>query len=185
MTPSIITPDTPRTEAPASGTIALPWFIASPDTARERRKILAGRYFLVRSAGGPAGEIWVCGRCGGKHRYFTLMCKEQPFSGLTNGLYAFWHVVGANDAQTFLSDAQRVRLRELSKLFGPSRNAPDLSTSHPETARKLATAETDVDMGALALGILEPITRAEAQRYADRINNAAGRHIFTLPGLTG
>jgi len=184
MTPSIVLPGDPA-PAPASQRIELPWFIPTPEAAKERRRILASRYFLVRAAGGPAGEIWRCRRCNGKHRYFTLMCKEQPFSGLTGGLYAFWHVVGAQGAAGYLSDAQRTRLRELSRLFGPSRDAPDLATSHPETARKLATAETDADLGALALGILEPITRAEAQRYADRINAAAGRPIFTLPGLTG
>jgi hypothetical protein len=180
---AIIIPGAAPTPAPASDTIELPWFVPTREALKERRKILAGRYFLVRAAGGPAGEIWRCGRCGGKHRYFTLMCKEQPFSGLTGGLYAFWHVVGAQGAATFLSDAQRVRLREMSKLFGPSKDAPDLSTSHPETARQLATAETDADLGALALGILEPITRAEAQRYADRINAAGWRPKFTLPGL--
>lgn len=184
MSPSIIVPGaTPP--LPVSDTIELPWFMPTPEAMRERRRILAGRYFLVRAAGGPAGEIWRCGRCNGKHRYFTLMCKEQPFSGLTGGLYAFWHVVGAHGAATYLSDAQRGRLRELSRLFGPSRDAPDLASAHPQTARQIATAERDADLGALALGILEPITQSEAQRYADRINAAGIRPAFTLPGLTG
>jgi hypothetical protein len=184
MSPSIALPGQ-APDAPASDTIALPWFVPTREALKERRKILAGRYFLVRAAGGPAGEIWRCRRCNGKHRYFTLMCKEQPFSGLTGGLYAFWHTVGAQGAAAYLSDAQRARLREMSKLFGPSQDAPDLATAHPQTVRQFATAETDADLGALALGILEPITQTEAQRYADRINAAAGRRIFTLPGLTG
>lgn len=159
--------------------LVLPWFIPSAATVREQERILRGRFFLVKIAGN--GEVWRCRRCGGKHRYLTLMCVEQPFSGLTRGLFAYWKTVGAHKAQAYLTPAERARYAELERMFGPAaRGLPDFAAAHPQTARGVGTAERDADMGAIslvatdpsatALGMVEVISRDKAARLVERIN---------------
>ncbi len=156
----------------------VPWFMPTPEQVRERDRILAGIYFLVRQGG--LGEKMRCKRCGARHEYLTLMCVEQPFSGLTQGLYAYWRAAGAHGAYQHLAPADRARYDALTERFGP-----DMAESHPQTVRQLGTATTDVDFGAIALGTLEPITRQKAQSLIWRINARGCRPPLALPGIRG
>lgn len=174
-----------------SPTLALPEWMVTEAQALEQRRILAGRWFLVKIAGN--GEVWRCKRCQGKHRYLTLMCVEQPFSGLTRGLYAYVKTIGMHGAEAYLSPAERARYRRLEHLLGPSGGAPDVASSHPLLARRFGTAERDADVGAFtftarepsadALGIVEPISRAKAADLARRINLRGVKPAFILEGV--
>lgn len=182
MTPSALyVPSGGLATLPNGQQIALPWFVPSPRAIKDRERLLAGQFFLVNIARGAAGEIWRCRRCRGKHRYLTLMCVEQPFSGLTGGLYAYWHTVGAHGAEAFLTTSERARLDAIAAQINPGR--ADLASSHPETARAIGTGERDADVGALALGLLEPIKADKARDLVRRINMRAGGDVLTLPGL--
>ncbi len=153
MTPRVVLPD---------------WTIGTPEEAArleaERQRILASSYFLVRISG--QWDRWRCRNCHGHHPYLTLRCIEQPFSGLDGGLYAVWKAVGAHEVLPTLSPAQRAKFDRVAALF----SGADLASSHPRTARGLAVAETDADLGAISLGLLEPISKTKAQVLVDRIN---------------
>ena len=160
--------------------LVLPPGVLSFEESAERERILASQFFLVRIGG--SGEIGRCTKnraCNSKHRYLTLNCVEQPFSGITRGIYLYWRAAGAAGIVNSLSARQRSRYDEMTRLFGPR----DLAEAHPYTAQQLRTGELDMDIGALALGALEPITRAQAKRLADRINAKGIDPPFTLPGL--
>lgn len=162
--------------------------LPSDEAYREQQRILAGRYFLVKIAGN--GDVWRCRRCGGKHRYLTLMCVEQPFSGLTRGLYAYYRTVGVYGAESYLSPVERARYAELRRLFG---DAPDIATSHPEFARQVGTADRDADVGAFtftatepsatALGLVEKIDRDKASRLVARINGRGLKPPLIVEGI--
>lgn len=160
-------------------TPALPWFIPTEEQVQERERILRGIYFLVRQDG-PLGEKMRCRRCHAKHAYFTLMCIEQPFCGLTQGLYAYWRVAGAHGAYQHLPPVERAKYDALNKRFGP-----DFAESNPRMAASMHVAENDMEMGAIALGTLEPITRQKAQQLLWRINSRGCRPPLTLPGIRG
>lgn len=174
-------------------TQALPWFYPDAETEAERERILRSRFFLVRIGGN--GDVWRCRRCQGRHDYLTLMCVPQPFSGLGRGLYAYWKTVGAAGRLDDLRPSDRARLADLDRAFGPAAGLPDLQTSHPETARTLAVDERDADLGAYsfvasvqtstALGVVEPITKAEAARFVRRINLRGLKPPLVVPGLEG
>lgn len=147
---------------------ALPEFVRPPAEAAERDRLLAGRYFLVRQ--GSLGEIFRCGQCNGKHPYFTLRCVERPFSGVAEGLWAYYQTAGTPQALARMTPAERRQFHQIMRLFGQSTPSPDLATSHPETARALAIPERDIFKGAHPMGVLEEIPQALAQRYVDLIN---------------
>ena len=145
-----------------------------------RDRLLASRFFLVRIGGNAGlGEAWRCRNCGGRHRYLTSLCVERPFDGLAGGLFGYWRTVGATGAEAFLTPAQRTRLERIGAALGGA----DLARSHPETARALAVRPGDLDLGALALGVLEPIDARRAADLVRRINRRAGRDVLSLPGL--
>lgn len=172
--------------------IPRPWFLPSEATVAEQRRILEATYFLVKIRGnGGIGEALVCdprkGGCGQKHDYITLRCVEQPFSGITGGLVAYYRAVGDNGLTDALSpherlrlDAIRSRLGEAGSLLG---SLPDLRTHHPETARGMQIGARDAQLAAVALGVLEPIPPSLARRYRDRINARGIRPRFALPGM--
>jgi len=167
-----------------------PWFLPSPEALAEQRKLLAATYFLVRIRGnGGIGEALVCdqrrGGCGRKHDYLTLRCVEQPFSGLTGGLFAYYRAVGDNGLADALAPHERQRFDAVGAAVGWMAGLPDLSTAHPETARAMDLAPRDAQLAALALGVLEPIPASLARKYALRINARGIRPPFTLPGLEG
>lgn len=173
---------------PENGGFRLPGgaIIPSAERIKRREAILASRYFFVRMAGGPVGEIWKCRECGGKHRYLTLRCKEQPFSGITGGLYGYFETIKDADALGLLTPLQQRRIRRLADDLGMG-DVTAFARAHPDRARKVAS-DRDLVMGAEVLGILEPVSRNMAQRYLDKINAAGGRTQpplgpLTIPGL--
>lgn len=160
-------------------TLTLPWWMPSPEAQAERERIFESQYFLVRTKGN--GDVWKCRNCGAKHEFLTLRCVSQPFNGTSHGLFAWYRVTGIHGAEAYLSPAQRARYDRLAEMFGDQ--PPDLATSHPEMARKLATDERDMDRYTLSLGLLEPLTKQRAQQFANAINARGVRPRFTLPGL--
>ena len=59
-------------------------YACTPDCpVRLMNRVLAGRFFLIENDAVP-GYTPICGRCGRKHQYLTLMCIEKPFNGLTS-----------------------------------------------------------------------------------------------------
>lgn len=168
--------------------IPRPWFLPSAEVLAEQRRILEGTYFLVRIRGnGGIGEALVCdpkkGGCGRKHDYLTLRCVEQPFSGLTGGLFAYYRAVGDNGLVNTLSPTEQQRFAAVQSSVGWMARLPDLATHHPETARGMGLDARDAQLAAVALGILEPIPPSLARKYRDRINARGVRPRFTLPGM--
>lgn len=157
--------------------------LQTPEQLAERERILAARYFLVRQ--GSLGEVFRCGRCRAKHPYLTLMCVEQPFSGIDGGLVAYYKVLGQPGALARMTPDERARLRRVERIVKPMTALPDLGRSHPGLAVKLAASEQlgrhDASIASIALGILEPISREQAQRLLSRINGRNGK--LTVPGL--
>lgn len=133
------------------------------------------RYVLVRIDG--MGERWRCRRCGSKHAHFTVACVERPFKGLREGLRVYWQNTAIPDLD--LSPEQRARRREIARLMGFG-DLPSLSTHHPETARALATPDSDLDLGAWVLGTIDPVSTAKAYALAARINARVGRPLVRL-----
>lgn len=165
--------------------IPRPWFIPSPEALAAQRRIEAETFFLVRIAGNDGiGEALRCdprkGGCGGKHKYITLRCVEQPFSGLTRGIYAYWRAVRDNGLEKSLSPAQRMRYDAMTNTVVGG--LPDLGSSHPDLARRLTTGlgSNDAMLGAMALGVLDPIPPTYARKLADRINERGIQPRFVL-----
>lgn len=197
----VVAPPPPQTGArdtlllPTLGkSIPRPWFLPSAEALAEQRRILEATYFLVRIRGnGGIGEALVCdpkkGGCGRKHDYLTLRCVEQPFSGITGGLLAYYRAVGDNGLSGALAPSERLRLdavrRSLGAVGGLLGSLPDLSAHHPETARGMNIGARDAQLAAVALGVLEPIPGSLARRYRDRINARGVRPRFVLPGMEG
>lgn len=162
-----------RSRHPASQRVVLPnWTIGTPEQAEaieeHRRRLLASRYFLVKIAGN--GDVWRCRNCNAKHTYLTLHCIEQPFPGVYGGLYAYYHTVTASGAHLAFDPVQQARYDRFKELFD-LQQLPDLATGHPMLARALATSDNEADIGALSLGVLEPITKTEAERFAGWIRD--------------
>lgn len=187
--PPDITPD--LLWLPTAGkAIPRPWFLPSQESLNEQKRILESSYFLVRIAGNASiGEALVCdpkrGGCGQKHQYLTLRCVEQPFSGITGGLYAYFRAVRDNGLEKFLTPSESARLEALDGEFFDG--MPDLATMHPGLARQMTDGlgANDAQLAAVALGVLEPIPASLARKYRDRINARGVRPRFTLPGMDG
>lgn len=160
----------------------VPSFVMSPEETAERDKLLAARYFLVRQ--GSLGEIFRCKRCNVRHAYMTLMCVERPFSGIAEGLWAYFQTVGTPEALARMTTAERRRLGQVTAFFAPPGNdLPDLATLHPRFARGMRVPERDALTGAVPLGILDEIPRSLAQRYVTQINTRGLKPPLVLPGL--
>lgn len=162
--------------------VRLPYFQPSPEELEAAEAIRRSQYFLVRQGADGIGEVFTCKTCGGKHRYFTLNCREQPYSGVTMGLWAFFKTVGKHGAEATMNDAQLERMRRLQSYLGPLGDLPELAHSHPLLAQRLSSAERNLDIHGTALGILEPIDQRMAQRMLDRVNVLA-RPPLRVPGL--
>jgi hypothetical protein len=162
---------------------ALPEFVRTPAEAAERDRLLAGRFYLVRQ--GSLGEIFRCGRCKNRHTYLTLMCIEQPFSGITEGLWAYYQAAGTPQAFLRMTPDEQRRVESVRRFLGPSAGLPDLSAGHPQFARGLSVDERDIEVGAVPMGVLEEIPASLAQRFVDRINGQLPIDArLSLPGLT-
>lgn len=167
---------------PDGRVFVVPPFIMSPQETAERDRLLAARFFLVRQ--GSLGEIFRCKRCNVKHAYMTLMCVERPFSGVAEGLWAYFQTMGTPQAMASMTSGERRRVQHVKQLFGPAGAAlPDLATLHPQFARGMRVSERDVQSAAIPLGILEEVPNALAQRFQDRINGKGLRPKLALPGL--
>lgn len=154
--------------------------IPSQEEITHRDRVLAATYFLVRQ--GTLGEIAKCKRCGGKHSYLTLMCIEQPFSGITQGIFMYVHVGRPKAERKELPVLERANYERVVKAL----DTLELADSHPETAAKIRSADTDdVNHIAYALGVLEPITKQKAQQLVWRINARGIRPPLFVPGIRG
>lgn len=152
--------------------------IPSQEEINERERILRSQYFLVRQ--GSLGEILGCKRCGAKHAYLTLMCVEQPFSGLDGGIFGYCHAGLQTKSYTHLSPENRARFERIATSLGGN-----LADSHPELVRSMHIAETDVDSISFALGVLEPITKRKAQSLVWQINAKGLRPPLIVKGIRG
>lgn len=144
------------------------WFQPNITTLQEQDNILSHMYFLVKQ-GDVFGERLICRECGARHDYITLRCVYKPITGLANGLYAYYRAIKDHQLEGDLSPGNQARFAEIQAAL---QNMPDLATVHPSLARKLAAdlGPSDLQLGALSLGILEGISPTEAHRLADKIN---------------
>jgi hypothetical protein len=158
------------------------WFQPSNDTIQEQEKLLASTYFLVRQ-GGEFGERLRCVRCGGRHDYITLMCVEKPITGLANGLYAYYRALKEAVREADLTPQDAVRLQEITVVL---RQMPDLSKVHPQMARQVVKdiGPSDMQIGAVSLGVLEGISPTQARRLVDKINERGIRPPYSLNPVT-
>lgn len=170
----IWTPQTPNPQVPTKTS----WFQPTNDTMREQEALLASMYFLVIQ-GPEFGERLRCVRCNNRHAYITLNCVEKPITGLANGLYAYWRAIRDVGIEHAIPPDVAVRVKEIQRLLGMM---PDFSTVHPQLARRLVKdiGPTDMQVGAVSLGILEPISRIEAQRFVDKINTVGIKPPYRL-----
>ncbi len=152
--------------------------IMTASEAVEMDRILASEWFLVKISGN--GDVWRCNRCGCKHGHLTSFCVPIPWSGLTQGLYMYWKTVGLHGAEQYLPPEEQARHQRLSRHFGPLGKLPDLATSHPMMARSMGVSEGSTAIGAEAVGILEPITIADARKLGALINARAGRTVIHI-----
>lgn len=159
--------------------VEVPWWVQTPEQTLEAEKLLANKFFLLRQ--GEMGEVLRCKRCNTKHTYFTLMCVERPFDGLKEGLYAYWFHAGRYGTKNFLNDVSLQRYEAIASVL--SKDYPDIAAAHPQLAKKLGTEEEDFDVGTVALGILEPISREKAEALAWNINLKGIKPPFKLKGL--
>jgi hypothetical protein len=130
-------------------------------------KVRNSKFFLFKNDGGFVGERAKCHRvmpngttwgCGRKHMYFTYMCIDRPYRGLEDGLWAVYRACSDSAKRSSL-------LRTISHL-------PDLSESHPQTARILEPDEDGEIWYSTLLSLPEPISAERAKRLAEQINAA-------------
>lgn len=167
----------------AAPELALPSWMLSVAQARELQRIENGKFFIVRVKGNAGiGERLICdpvkGGCGCAHEYLTVRCLPKPYQGISAGLYGYWKIAGNYGARAYLSPEERARVAELDARFGRLGALPDLATSHPQMARSLGVAEGDTLAGAVALGVLEPISQRRAYQLRDQINVRARQTVI-------
>jgi hypothetical protein len=155
-----------------------PWFARPAEEIEREKALLKSQYFLVRQ--GELGELYRCRRCGRKHTHLTLMCVERPFSGITGGIFGYCHAGLSTGAYEHLRPEARARFERLKDYFGPN-----LADEHPDMVRALGVGEKDgLGLGFL-LGVLEPLTKTQAQQRVWRINSRGLRPPLVLPGIRG
>lgn len=130
-----------------------------PEHLTAYRRLRDSRYFLVRNRDGPTGERYRCTvpelhHCNGMHEYLTYMGVYRPFRGLEGALWGYAQVRGDSTLRHKLLDW-----------------APHLDAGHPMTANALRPKEPGVDIIAVAIGVLEPISKERAERLAAEINS--------------
>lgn len=160
----IWTPERPNPLVPTKTS----WFQPSNETMREQARLLAHSYFLVKQ-GDTFGERLKCTSCGLRHDYITMRCVNKPITGLAGGLFAYYRLITDLHLETELKPEQLVRFREIRSALN---EMPDLSRTHPQMARQMMKdiGPSDMKLGALSLGILEPISPTEAADLVDKIN---------------
>lgn len=168
---------------PPAPDLALPAGVLSLAQARELARIENGKFFLVRTKGNAGiGERLICdpmkGGCGCVHDHLTVRCVPRPYQGISAGLYGYWKVAGNYGARAYLSPEERARVAELDARFGRFGDVEDLAKSHPQLARSMGVDERDVLRGAVALGVLEPISQRRAYALRDQINARARQTVI-------
>lgn len=129
-----------------------------PEHLAAYRRLRDSKFFLVRNRDGMTGERYRCSvrelhNCNGLHEFLTYMGVYRPFRGLEGALWGYAQV----------SNNRRFRNRLLDW-------APHLESGHPQLAKSLQPAEPGVDIIAVAIGVLEPISQTRAQSLIDDIN---------------
>lgn len=154
------------------------WFQPSNESIAEQEQILANMFFLVKQ-GDSFGERLKCVECGGRHKYITLRCVNKPITGLANGLFAYYRVIKDFHLETELSPAELSRFQEINQVL---MNMPDIGSVHPQLARTVTKdiGPSDLQLGAVSLGILEPISPTEANSLAQKINDRGIKPKFVL-----
>lgn len=163
--------------------LVLPQWLPSRKERREAERALAQKYFLVRIAGNSGYDKMRCTRCGVLHTYLTLMCKPQPFNGASRGIHLYFRQLGVAGAEKHLDPLQKARVKTFEELLGPFGKVPDLSTSHPETARKMQVSMRDGDSVSVEIGELEEIPKTLAQKFLDDINDTGIKPPLEVKGL--
>ena len=132
--------------------------------------VLQSRFFLFPNGTGDYGERMICKAknpdgswrgCGNKHMHITSNCVELPFkggSGLEQGLFAVMRA--AKD---------QVKAQQIRNAIGM---LPDLATSHPLTASRLAPPFPGENWMAALISYPEPIKVEQARRFGIRINES-------------
>lgn len=158
--------------------IARPWFLPSQEVLDAQRQLLNNTYFLVKQ-GDAFGERLRCTRCGRRHDYITLMCVEQPFTGMTGGLYAYYRAITDNKLENDLNPQERSRFHQVTSALG---GMQDISRMHPELARKITSGlgPTDMQLGAISYGVLEGIAAVHAAALVRKINDRGLRPKLVL-----
>lgn len=154
------------------------WFQPTMETVREADHILANMFFLVRQ-GDTFGERIRCTRCNQRHNYITLMCVNRPITGIVQGLYAYYRAIKDTGRDKELTPDEQTRF---DMVFDALMQMPDLSNVHPQMARQVVKdiGPKDAQLGAIALGVLEPISPTEARQLAEKINMYGIRPPFVL-----
>ncbi|HEY1292940.1 MAG TPA: hypothetical protein VGJ60_07675 [Chloroflexota bacterium] len=130
-----------------------------PEHLTAYRRLRDSQYFLVRNRDGMTGERYRCSvpelhNCNGLHEYLTYMGVYRPFRGLEGALWGYAQVRGDSTLRHRLLDW-----------------APHLAAGHPLTAQALRPNEPGVDIIAIAIGVLEPISKARAEQLMAEINS--------------
>jgi hypothetical protein len=169
LPPRIAPADVPALAAPKLRALG----ILTPDEAARLDAIERAQWCLVKM---DQGEYWRCGRCGCVHKVtgvgpvLTYYCVPFPCRGVREALAAHYKHAGTKPGD--LSPRQRGGLAALD-----GDGVPDLADHHPDLARRLHTPERDVEYVGLVLGTVEPISEADARRYASLINARARRTV--------
>lgn len=166
------------TRVDAPNRLKTSWFQPTNETMRQTEIALSHMFFLVKQ-GDSFGERLKCVECGSRHDYITLKCIWKPITGLANGLYAYYRVIQDFHLESELDPAELSRFEEVNQVL---LNMPDLGKVHPRFARELVKqiGPSDMQMGALSLGVLVPISPTEAQNLAEKINDKGIRPRFEL-----
>jgi hypothetical protein len=145
------------------------WFQPDTEANRQLQILLSSIHFIVIQ-GDAFGERLRCVECGGRHNYITLKCIPKPITGLANGLYAYYRAAKDSGVEKNLSPQERHRLIQIEQVL---QAMPDLANVHPELARKLVQdiGPRDMQIGAVSLGVLEPISPTQARKFANDINS--------------
>jgi hypothetical protein len=164
-------------------TLKLPPWLPSQSQRRAREEQLKKKYFVVRISGNAGYDTMKCTRCGCLHSHLTLMCRTQPFSGATRGIYLYMKTFGAQGLEAYMDPVQKERFARAAELFKQVSGLPDFATSHPQTARGMDVSIRDGDIGAIQIGQLEEISKVQAQQLLDEINGTGLKPPLEVPGL--
>ena len=158
--------------------IPRPWFLPTREALKAQHELQSSLYFLIKQ-GDAFGERLRCVKCNRRHDYLTLNCIERPFTGLLNGLYAYYQVIQNNGLERYLTPEEKARYNTITDVLD---GMPDIGSVHPEMARKLVRdlGPSDMKIGAVAIGVLEGIAQVHALKLVQKINDRGLRPKLVL-----